>query len=100
MRTVPPSAFVNLISAVEVGDQVDCTLTDGTHVQFKVTAVEPVALVGGNRRVAAADIGRLELKRFDALKTIGAVAVVAGAAALSVSSAHKAVSGINILSGK
>lgn len=101
MQTVPPSALVNLTSAVQVGDQADCTLTDGTHLQFKVIAVEPAALVGGSRRVAAAEIVHLELKRFDAVKTLGAVAVVAGAAALGVSTAHRAENGINIgLAGK
>ena len=96
MQIVPPSSLVNLTSAVQVGDQADCTLTDGTHVQFKVTAVEPAALVGDTHRVATAEIVHLELKRFDAVKTFGAIAVVAGAAALGVSTAHKAENGINI----
>ena len=96
MQTVPPSALVDLTFAVQVGDQADCTLTDGTHVQFKVTAVEPAALVGSTRRVAAAEIVNLEIKRFDAVKTLGAVAVVAGAVAIGVSTAHRVENGINI----
>jgi hypothetical protein len=96
MQTVAPSGLGNLTAVVRVDDQVDCTLTDGTHVQFKVTAVEPAALVGGTRRVATAEIVHLGLKRFDVVKTVGAVAVVAGAAALGVSTAHRAENGINI----
>ena len=101
VQTVPPSALVCLPSVVRVGDRVACTLADGSHLQFEVTAVEPAALVGGTRRVTFAEIVHLELRRFDACKTIGAFTVIAGAAALGVASAKKAENSIQIgIAGK
>ncbi len=96
MQTVSPSGLGNLTAVVRVDDQVDCTLADGTHARFTVTAVEPAALVSGTRRVAAADIVQLEVKRVDAVKTAGVVVGVAGVAALSAAAAHRATNGITI----
>ena len=69
VQSVSTGAFVNLTSIVRAGDRVDCTLHDGSHQRFKVTDVAPDAISGGPLHIAAADIDRLTISRFDAVKT-------------------------------
>ncbi len=88
LHTVPPSGLVNLTNVVQVGDRVDCTLRDGTHNRFKVTAVEPSALVGGPFRLPAAEIDHIDLERFDAATTnrvVLGVVLIGGLVALEAS---------------
>ena len=84
VQNVSPTAFVDLRVTVHVGDRVDCTLHDGSHQRFEVTAVAPDALSGGTLPVAAADIATLKITRFDAVKTTElTVLIVAGLGGLA-----------------
>jgi hypothetical protein len=81
-RSIPAWDFVQLTSIVKPGDDVDCTLRDGTHAKFKVTSVAPDALYNGPTRVPVSDIGHIDAKRFSAGKTtlavVGGVVLAAG----------------------
>jgi len=73
--------------AVEVGEKVEVTTRDSRTLRFKVTAVEPDALVGKDVRVGYSEITSLQAERADAAQTglivwivLGIVAVVAVAA--------------------
>lgn len=85
MRPVATADPAKLPSLVKAGDDVACTLRDGSHLAFKVVAVEPAALVGVSRRVPVADIAQLKIKRIDTGKTVllcvGIVAAAVGIAA-------------------
>jgi hypothetical protein len=74
-RTLPrPQAASDAKSTgLEPGDKVVVTLTSGDVRTFRVTAIEPDALVGENTRVPFADIEKLQRKKISALKTSGAV---------------------------
>ena len=71
-----------LTSIVKAGDHVSCTLNNYSRVEFKVTAVEPAALVGNSRHVPVADIAWIEIRRFDGGKTalfcVASVVAIAG----------------------
>jgi hypothetical protein len=66
------------VPAVAVGEDVAVTRFDGQELKFKVTAVEPDALVGAEVRVPYQDIAKLEVRRHDAGETNAVVAVVGG----------------------
>jgi hypothetical protein len=57
-------------------------MRDGSYPAFKVTAVEPGVIVGDSRRVALADIVRIDIIKFSGRKTAAAGATVVVAAAL------------------
>jgi len=80
MQPVATADLVKLPSVVKAGDDVACTLRDGSRLAFKVTAVEPEALVGASRRLPVADIAQLEIKRIDTGKTVLLCVVIVGAA--------------------
>jgi hypothetical protein len=80
MRPVATADLAKLPSIVKAGDDVACTLRDGSHLAFKVAAIEPEALVGASRRVPVADIAQLEIKRIDAGKTVVLCVLIVGAA--------------------
>lgn len=87
MQTVPMPPAGPQVPAVAVGEEVSVTQVDGRTVSFKVTAVEPDALVGGDVRVRYEDIARLEVRRPDQGETSAVVAVFGGVLlALSVAS--------------
>jgi hypothetical protein len=67
------------VPAVTVGEEVAVTTVDGQKLKFKVTAVEPDALVGAGVRVRYLDIAKLEVRRHDRNETGTVVAVVSGA---------------------
>jgi hypothetical protein len=69
-RPVPAQA----IALVKPGDQVDCTLRNGTDLKFKVVRVEADVLVGDKQRVSVHDLTYLKVKRFSAGKTLLLVA--------------------------
>ena len=61
--------------SVPVGEQVRVTRKDGSKQSFKVTAVEPDALVGDNVRVRYDEIATLEVRQRDRDKSIGLLVV-------------------------
>jgi hypothetical protein len=67
------------VPAVSVGEDVAVTKVDGQKLRFKVTAVEPDALLGKEVRVPYQDIAILEVRRHDRNETGTVVAVVSGA---------------------
>ncbi len=74
--TMHPSPFTGLpqlIAEVKPGDHVRGVRHDGSKFSFKVTARETTGLVGEKQRVLAADISRLEVRRFSPGKTALAV---------------------------
>jgi len=68
---------------VKPGDQVDCTLRNGTDLKFKVVRVEPGALVGDSQRANVNDLTYLKVKRFSAGKTVWLVVGIAAAGLLA-----------------
>ncbi|HUL54335.1 MAG TPA: hypothetical protein VLT83_13095 [Opitutaceae bacterium] len=89
MQPVASADLAKLTSLVKAGDKVACTLRDGSHVAFAVTAVEPAALVGASRRVPVAEIAGIEVKRLDTTKTVLLGVVIVGAiAGLAAAAAH------------
>jgi hypothetical protein len=99
MQTVSPAGLMHVNSAVRVGDRVDCTLYDHSHVKFKVTAIESDALVGSEQRVPIADIASLTLKRFDAVKTTELTIVIVLGLGASAYAAADAIHHIPIAIG-
>jgi hypothetical protein len=87
-RSIPAREFVQLTAIVKPGDNVDCSLRDGTHAKFKVTSVAPDALYNGATRVPVADIGHIDSTRFSPVKTGFAIGglVIAGAIAGALAS--------------
>lgn len=88
MQHVGGSEMSRLHALVKPGDEVVCTLRDGTTASFKVASVDVNLLVGEDgRRVAASDIAQVEVKRLDTTKSVllglaiaGVVAIIAIAA--------------------
>jgi hypothetical protein len=80
MQPVAAADLGKVTSIVNAGDRVACTLRDGSRVAFKVTAVEPAALVGDSRRVPVAEIAQMEIRRIDTGKTVLLCVVIVGAA--------------------
>lgn len=79
MQAVPMAGAATQGPAVKMGEEVSVTQVDGRKLKFKVTAVEPDALVGAEVRVRYADIAKLEVRRPDHAETTGAVvSVLAG----------------------
>jgi hypothetical protein len=48
---------------------VTCILRDESQASFRVTAIEPTALISGEQRFAIADIKEIKVERFDMAKT-------------------------------
>jgi hypothetical protein len=69
-RTMPRPAPADALAMVKPGDQVDCTLRNGTDLKFKVVRVEAGVLVGKTERVSVEDLTYLKVKRFSAGKTL------------------------------
>ena len=67
---------------VAVGQSVRITTKDGRKEDFKVTAIQPDALVGKEVRVRYEDIAVLEVKQNDQAKSIGLIVVSVIAAAV------------------
>ena len=72
------------VPAVAVGEEVSVSRVDGQKLKFKVTAVEPDALVGAEVRVRYQDIAKLEVRRHDRNETGTVVAIVSGALVLAL----------------
>lgn len=72
------------VPAVAVGEEVSVTKVDGQKLTFKVTAVEPDALIGAGVRVRYQDIAKLEVRRHDRNETGTVVAVLGGAVVLAL----------------
>jgi hypothetical protein len=83
MQSVPMPG-TQRVPAVTVGEEVSVTRVDGQKLRFKVTAVEPDALVGTQVRVRYQDIAKLEVRRHDRNETGTVVAVVGGALVLAL----------------
>ena len=66
---------------VKVGETVDVTKKSGGTVKFRVTAIEPDALVGKDVRVPYSDISILQVERNDPAQT-GATAWIVGGVVL------------------
>lgn len=74
LRSVPlPAPGPSATVAAKVGDQVRVQTRGGETFEFKVTAVEPDALVGKDRRVRYEEISGLQVRHLDKLRTGGAV---------------------------
>ncbi|HSC08640.1 MAG TPA: hypothetical protein VLD59_17580 [Steroidobacteraceae bacterium] len=82
MQTVPMPG--KQVPAVAVGEKVSVTTVDGQKLAFKVTAIEPDALVGNGIRVRYQDIAKLEVRRHDRNETGTVVAVVGGALVVAI----------------
>ncbi len=93
MQTVPMPRAGPQVPAVAVGEEVSVTQVDGREVNFKVTAVEPDALVGADVRVRYEDIARLEARRPDQGETSAVVGVV-GAVLVALSFASLALASV------
>jgi hypothetical protein len=83
MQSVPMPGSQR-VPAVAVGEDVSVTRHDGQKLRFKVTAVEPDALVGSKMRVRYPDIAKLEVRRHDRNETGTVVAVVGGALVVAI----------------
>ena len=89
MRPVTTGEFDQLTSLVHVGDTVTCETHLGKLKTFKVTAVESGWLLGKSDRIYVADVKRVEVRHFSALKTvIFVVTVGAGGSAIFESLRH------------
>jgi len=66
------------VPAVRVGERVQVTWLDGRKESFRVTAVEPDALVGKGVRVPYSDIAVLKVMRANGDRTAIVVSTVAG----------------------
>ena len=82
MQSVPMPG--KQVPAVAVGEKVSVTKVDGQKLAFKVTAVEPDALVGQGVQVRYQDIAKLEVRRHDRNETGTVVAVVGGALVVAI----------------
>ena len=76
---IPSAATPPGLATAQVGDKVVVNTKAGEKKIFKVTAVEPDALVGKNVRIAYADMSTLGIKH---VKTGRTVLVVVGVALL------------------
>ena len=74
--SVPGTETTAAAPAVQVGDSVVVTTKAGEEKKFKVTAIEPDALVGKDGRVPYADMATLSIKELQAGKTTLAVVLV------------------------
>ncbi|HSD75565.1 MAG TPA: hypothetical protein VLB75_12415 [Steroidobacteraceae bacterium] len=83
MQSVPMPGHAQ-VPAVAVGEEVSVTRVDGQKLTFKVTAVEPDALVGAGVRVRYQDIAKLEVRRHDRNETGTVVAVLGGAVMIAL----------------
>ncbi len=83
MQPVSRDGLRQISSTVLIGDEVACTLQDGSRKVFTVTAVDAAALHGVSETVPVTEITRLEIKTFAPGRTVllGAAVVLAGAAA-------------------
>jgi hypothetical protein len=80
--TIPGTATPRALVTAQVGDKVVVTTKAGEKKTFRVTAVEPDALVGKNVRIAYADMSTLSIKQVRAGKT--ALVVVAVVLAIAI----------------
>jgi hypothetical protein len=78
-QRVPFNDAVPIASVVRAGDDIVCTLHDGSRTAFKVTAVDASMLRGNAQSVRVDDIAQIELKRLSPGKT----AVLTGFVALT-----------------
>lgn len=78
LQVVPVEQPAGRLPAVHAGEQVQVTRHDGRKDAFRVTAVEPDALVGKDVRVPYADIAVLKVRRADEGHTALIVSTVAG----------------------
>jgi hypothetical protein len=78
LQGVPMPSEPGKTPAVQVGERVEITNTKGETLRFKVTAIEPDALVGKDVRVPYADIAILQVERNDSAQTGVTVWIVVG----------------------
>ena len=74
--SVPGSETSSSVPSVQVGDSVVVKTKAGEEKKFKVTAIEPDALVGKGVRVAYADMASLNVRESSKGKTTTLVALV------------------------
>lgn len=72
-RTVAGPDMERVARVVRPGEEVRCTLHDGTEVSLEVTKVEAGVLVGATRQVAVKDIARIEVRRISPVRSAGMV---------------------------
>ena len=92
MQAVGHSKGSSLAGQVTAGDTVKVVTSDGQIRKFVVTEITPDELVGGDTRIARADITRLQVKAIHNGRTFGAafgaaatvLIIVLAAAAASV----------------
>jgi hypothetical protein len=75
--TIPGTTTPSALPSTQVGNRVVVTTKTGEKKTFRVTAVEPDALVGKDVRIAYVDMSTLSVKRVKAAQTLLVVAVVA-----------------------
>jgi hypothetical protein len=76
-RPIPGTGTPQTLTTAQVGNRVVVTTKAGETKTFKVTAVEPDALVGKDVRIAYADMSTLSVRRVKAAQTLLVVATVA-----------------------
>jgi hypothetical protein len=84
---VPRTAAESGTNRIEIGSKVVVTLRSGETRAFRVTAVEPDALLGKGLRISIADIEKIQQKEISGRRTAaalvgGTLAVLAGVYAI------------------
>src|SRR5687767_9928234 len=74
--SIPGSETTATVPAVQVGDSVVVNTRTGEEKKFKVTAIEPDALVGKDVRVPYADMASLSVLQPNGAKTTLAVVAI------------------------
>ena len=82
--SIPGSETSASIPAVQVGDSVVVTTRTGEEKKFKVTAIDPDALVGKDVRVLYADMASLSLKHYTTSNTALAILIIGAIAAVVI----------------
>jgi hypothetical protein len=78
LQGVPISHEPGKTPAVKVGETVEVTNSKGETLKFKVTAIEPDALVGKDIRVPYVEITTLQVERNDPAQTGVTLWIVGG----------------------
>jgi hypothetical protein len=90
---IPGATTPTSLATAQVGDKVVVTLKTGETKTFRVTAVEPDALVGEDLRIAYADMSTVSVKRMHVEHTVLVVATIG--LVLAVAATIKAGHSIN-----
>jgi hypothetical protein len=88
LQQIPSNDLSHLTSTVKPGDQLVCDLRDGSVLELTVASVESDAIVTeSGRRLAIADLTRVQIKRSDKTKSVLLGLAVAGVVAIAIAAA-------------